>query len=726
MPDNLRRMSTHDPVMVPGTNDSSRSTWFAPGRNCWRVESARRAAFLIDGDAYFTAFRETAKQARHSLLILGWDFDSRIRMAIDREPDGYPDRLGEFLHCLLIRRRRLHIYVLTWDFHMIYWKEREWWLPAKLAAHRRLHFVRDARHPVGASHHQKVVVVDDAVAFVGGIDLAQCRWDTSDHRPRHPDRVLLADHSPCRPFHDVQIMVDGDAAAALGILARERWQRATGRSILRSVVPGREVWPASTPPCLVDVPVAIARTQPEFGRAPAVREVETLFLDSLSAARRWVYIETQYLTSSTIADRLADRLQDPHGPEIVMILHPNSDGWLEQHTMDVLRGRVLARLRNLDRHDRLRLYYPRIPDLKGQCISMHSKVCIVDDELARVGSANLSNRSMGMDTECDLAVHAAGRAAVRQQIAGFRNRLLSEHLGVTPEQIGRETAAGGGSLIGAIERLRGEGRSLAAFNGHVSADVDEIVPDADFIDPSGPYEARFMPEEQRPPARRQVIVGALGLLVLMALAAFWQWSPVRESLDVPQLAAQLEEMTSGPTAAVVSVAGFLIGGVLVLPVLLLIAVTILAFGPWWGGLYAFLGMTASAMCTFWIGRLLGHRLIDRLAGSRVYHVSRTLASKGVLAVVTVRILPIAPFSIVNAVAGASHITARDFLLGTMIGELPGLLSLALFVDQIQETIRHPGPGSLVLLAALAIVIGLGIVGLRRWLGAHSRAGRDRS
>lgn len=690
---------------------------FQAGRNCWRVEEAARAGFLIDGAAYFDAFRESAKEASRSIIILGWDFDSRIRMLIDREPDGFPDRLGEFLHSLLIRRRSLRIHVLTWDFHMIYWKEREWWLPSKLAAHRRLHFVRDARHPLAASHHQKVVVIDDAVAFVGGLDFAQCRWDSPEHRPRHPDRRLSADGPPCRPFHDVQMVVDGAAASALGVLARDRWKRATGRALRPVALSGGDPWPRSVEPAMTDIPVAIARTLPEYIGQMAVREVEALFLDSVAAARRHIYIETQYLTSRAIADGLAARLQEAHGPEIVMILHPNSDGWLEQHTMDVLRGRVLARLRTLDRFHRLRLYYPRIPDLQGQCISMHSKVCIIDNEVVRVGSANLSNRSMGVDTECDLAIHAAGQPEVQRQIALFRHRLLAEHLGVEVERIEQEMRRDG-SLVGTVERLRSDGRSLETFIGAVSADIDEVVPDADFIDPSRPYEAQFIPPDQRPSARRQIIVGAGGLLVLLIMAAFWQWTPVQQHLNVSELAAGLEAFARGPMAATVTVAGFLIGGLLVMPVLLLIAVTILAFGPWWGFLYAFVGMTASAMSTFWIGRLLGRRLIDRLSGSRLYHVSRTLASKGVLAVVTLRILPVAPFSIVNAVAGASHIKTRDFLVGTIIGELPGLLSLALFIDQIQEAVRHPGPGSIGLLALLAAIITVVVWGIRRWLGTR--------
>ena len=104
-----------------------------------------------------------------------------------------------------------------------------------------------------------------------------------------------------------------------------------------------------------------------------------------------------------------------------------------------------------------------------------------------------------------------------------------------------------------------------------------------------------------------------------------------------------------------------------MPVMILIAVTILAFGPWWGFWYALIGMTASALLTFWIGRLLGRRLMDHLSGSWVHRISRTLAEKGLLTVVTLRILPVAPFSILNAVAGASHIRTRDFFIGTVLG-----------------------------------------------------------
>ena len=251
--------------------------------------------------------------------------------------------------------------------------------------------------------------------------------------------------------------VDGDAARTLGRLARERWLQATGNRIKRAR--GNRLvrhWPPSVEPDVQDVPIAIARTEPEFTDRPEVREVEQLLTDLLKAARQWIYIETQYFTSAMLAEVLADRLQESDGPEVVLILHPNSDGWLEQHTMDVLRGRVLKRLRAVDRFHRLGLYYPYLPDLKGQCISMHSKVCIVDHEYVRIGSANMSNRSMGFDSECDLALEANGDPVIQERLGRFRNGLLAEHLDVSVDRV-RDAIDAQGSLIPPLKGFVGVG-----------------------------------------------------------------------------------------------------------------------------------------------------------------------------------------------------------------------------------------------------------------------------
>ncbi len=701
---------------------------FHEKHNFWRIESATRLSFLIDGDAYFRTLREAAVAARRRIMILGWDFDSRTRMLGDRGPDGYPDQIGSFLHALLIRQPHLHIYLLTWDFHMLYFAEREWWLPTRLGAHRRLHFQQDDVHPVGAAHHQKIVVIDDRLAFCGGIDLAQCRWDTPEHRPDHPQRRTEPGGEPCRPYHDVQVLVEGPVATALGDLARDRWREATEKTLPpvanhRPDCPPQ--WPVSVAPDIENVQVGIARTEPRFEERVGVKEVEQLYLDSIRTAAQFIYLETQYLTSRPVAAALVQRLQEQQGPEIIIILHPNSDGWLEQHTMDVLRARIVKQLRAGDRYQRLGLYYPHIPGLGDRCLNVHAKVCIIDDTFARVGSANLSDRSMGFDTECDLALETEGRQEVEQGIRLFRHRLMAEHLGMDRCDVARQEKEKG-SVIAALESLRRQEdvRTLKPFEAQTSPEIDEWVPEADLLDPNRSYEEQLVPHALRKPAHRQYIAGAASLLVLLALAAAWQWTPLANWLDVPRLADQLHALGHNQWIPLLALAGFLIGGLLVVPVTALIAITVLAFGPVFGFVYALLGMTASALLTFWIGRKVGQKTLRRWSGPRFRTISRQLGNKGVLAVIAIRILPIAPFSIINAVAGASHIRMRDFFLGTVIGEVPGLLGLAIFVDQITDTMRHPGTGGVLILSAVALAMAAGAVLFRRWLSQRDNSGSN--
>jgi phospholipase D1/2 len=183
------------------------------GRNCWRLLPANRVAFLIDGAAYFDAFVSAAESASQSIIIVGWDLNSRVRLVHDEQPRDFPGEFKELLNALTARRRELHIYILLWDFSMLFVWEREL-LPIVAngwRTHRQIHFAVDGHHPAGASHHQKIVVVDDAVAFVGGLDLTRNRWDTPEHRADDPRRVDAAGH-PYAPFHDVQMLVDGKAA----------------------------------------------------------------------------------------------------------------------------------------------------------------------------------------------------------------------------------------------------------------------------------------------------------------------------------------------------------------------------------------------------------------------------------------------------------------------------------------------------------------------------------
>jgi len=423
-----------------------------PDSTCWRLENATRAAFLVDGEAFFAAVAAALERARHQVIFLGWDFHGRVRLRRRRRPAQGDELLG-LLAERLAERPELRVYALGWGLGSLLAFSRERLPRLQLGLHglERLDFRFDRAHPWFACHHQKVIAIDDCVAFAGGFDVTAYRWDSREHRPEDPRRTT-PEGDRYGPFHDVQLAVEGDAAAALGALARERWRRATGDA-LRAPPPSPSPWPPALAAALHHVSVGIARTEPGYG-APPVREVERLYLDSIAAARRSIYAENQYLTSDTLVEALGARLQQRDGPELVFVLPARCPAWLEEVSMGRLRAASLARLRAADRHGRLRFYAPRVaPDT---CVNVHAKVMIVDDELVRVGSSNLTNRSLGLDTECDLAIEARGRPDIAGAITRLRSDLLAEHLGASESEVSACERAEG-SLIRAIEALRAGG-----------------------------------------------------------------------------------------------------------------------------------------------------------------------------------------------------------------------------------------------------------------------------
>ena len=368
------------------------STLFEPERNCWRVERAERVALLVDADNYFSTFAKAAMRANRSIIILAWDFNSQTPLSCEEKRGAPPALLGDFLNFLVKRRRGLNIYVLNWDYPMVYGTDREFppmfglgWKPR-----RRVHLRYDNTHPVASSHHQKVVVIDDAIAFSGGLDLTIRRWDTPAHLAQHPGRV---DHHgvPYPPFHDIQLLVDGPAARALAELVRERWFHRTGQRIPLTPV-DTDPWPGAVQPDITDVDVVIARTEPAYAGRPAVREIEALYLDSIATAQRHIYIESQDFTSRRIAAGLGERLQEAHGPEVIIVGPAECSGWLEEQTVGVLRNRFVQRLQARDRFGRLRFVYPVRHGVTPCPVFIHAKICIIDDMFVRVGSAIFGHR----------------------------------------------------------------------------------------------------------------------------------------------------------------------------------------------------------------------------------------------------------------------------------------------------------------------------------------------
>lgn len=744
-------MPEHRHAAVPTSSlktDPPETGLFAVGRNCWRVEQAERAAFLVDGDAYFKAFVAAAQQAQRSILITGWDFHSRTRLLCEDGPGNCGLELGSFLNDLVKRRRELDIHILIWDYPMIFGVEREWapiyglgWKPR-----RRVHFRYDNTHPVGGSHHQKIVVIDDVVAFNGGIDLTCRRWDTCAHAADDAHRVHQG--APYPPFHDLMMLVEGDAARALGDLVRERWRRATGEALQpatrfprwprpkRSGTAGAVArpWPQSVAADVRDVSVAISRTEPPANGDAAVREVETLYVDMIASARHAIYIENQYFTADKVGDALEVRLGEAQGPEIIVVLRKLSHGWLEELTMESLRTRLIARLRAADRYDRLRVFYPYIDGLKeGTCIDIHSKMMLIDDDIVRIGSSNIANRSMGLDTECDLTIHAAGREDVQQSIRGLRALLLAEHLGSTP-QIVQQTIEQTGSLRAALSRLQREDRTLKPLTD-LPEIPDAVLAVASVVDPEKPVAmadlvnlfnqdaAGAVTARRSAPAWSRIAIVAT---VVAGLTALWKLTPLADLLDARQITGWAREFGDQWWAPLATMLAYTPAAATMFPRGLITLFAVVAFGPWLGFAYAMLGIELSAWLTFVAGKQVDRDTIRRMAGSKLNDIIQVLRRRGLLAITALRLVPLAPFAVEGLVAGAVGVKLWHFMLGTAIGMLPGTLTATVFGGQVQAALEDPASVNYWLIGAAVAFMIVATLLVRRWLVASAASDATQS
>ncbi|NEI05685.1 phospholipase [Rhizobium leguminosarum] len=452
--------------------------------------SAAKAAFLINGNSYFAELARTLRQARRTIWIVGWDFNPNIRL----EPDKSDETLADLLHALAAANPKLEIRILIWALGPVYSGK-------SLQPLRKKNFPRNAQidlrfelqPTLRGCHHQKLVCIDDAVAFIGGIDLTSRRWDTWLHRAkdklRHDPEGVSYD-----PLHDVQAMVTGDAARLIGDIVRQRWENATGESHLPLAENVPFAWPDDLAVSMREIAVSFALTEPSTALRPGISDGIAITLDVIARARRQLYIEAQYLASFRVADAIAARLQEEDGPEVVIICTRSSHGLIEKLVMGGNRDRVIRRLKRADRADRLRVYYAVVPEpiVPGPVtakeseveVLVHSKLIIADDELVRIGSSNLNNRSEGLDGECDMLVEA-GNDAHRRAIVDLRNRLLSEYLGTTPESFA-EAFMQSGSLIEAVDALNDGPRGLREFTVELPGSMSPISGTAIF-DPVRPF-----------------------------------------------------------------------------------------------------------------------------------------------------------------------------------------------------------------------------------------------
>jgi phosphatidylserine/phosphatidylglycerophosphate/cardiolipin synthase-like enzyme/uncharacterized membrane protein YdjX (TVP38/TMEM64 family) len=643
-------------------------------------------AVLNDAAEYFGALRDALLLAERQVHIIGWDIHSETPLVgpSGRADDDLPIALGPFLAELLRVKPALRVNILIWDFAALYAAEREWNSADKFTAGSdgRIQFCLDSCLPLGSSQHQKIVVVDNAIAFSGGLDLTIRRWDTSEHLAEHPLR-RDPDGMPYPPFHDVQCMVEGEAAAALGEIAIARWIAAGCTMEGCEPVQG-DRWPASVPAGARHMPAGIARTELKTASRAGVDEVARLFEASINAAQRFIYIENQFTSATEIAQALAQRMAAAPSLQVLIVTPKAHSSWLESRAMQIGRGGFTDRFVAAGVADRLRILYPSVEDDEtSAAVMVHSKVMIVDDRFLRVGSANINNRSMGADTECDLAFEAT-TGDHRDFICGLRRRLIGHFCGVGEDTI----ADNEGDLLGFVDRhaQSGAGRALLPIDceGIPAAAVTGII--QPIADPKQPL--NLQRAARRMWTTRTLLAAGGTAAALAGLALAWHTTSLSDYADIGYVSSMISQHSQSAWAPLFAVAVFVLGGLVVFPVIVLIAATAAALGPWMGAISATAGVVASSLVLFMIGRFLGHRRLQSLLGARALRVQGSIVGKGVVAVAMIRMVPVAPFSLVNVLAGASQLRLGDFLIGTVLGMAPGIVTMAALGAQIADFARN--------------------------------------
>ena len=460
----------------------------------WRFAKVERASVVVDAEDYFALMQQAMLNARHRIMLVGWDFDTRIHLAKGRHwwsrpfRRQAPRRLGSFLVWLARHNKGLEIRILKWGMGVFQFAIRGYMFidVLRMAMYDAITFNFDGHHPVGCSHHQKIAVLDDKLAVCGGIDMTQDRWDTRAHVEDEPRRRRPHGRK-YGPWHDATMMMEGEAARQLGALSRERWRVAGGSDLEEVNIPSESLWPEDLVPQFENVEIGITRTRAEYDGCEEVREIEELLLRQIAAARHFIYSENQYFTSPKIAEAISKRLAEPDPPEIVLVQPDAADGWLEQQAMDHARNCLLHSIADIDSKNRFGLFVPYTGETK---IYVHAKLTIFDDTVLRIGSANWNNRSMGLDSECDVFIDCArpGNGHACDAIAALRHSLLAEHCGLEEDEVAR-LLGDDPSMLKLIETHGTKnGRQLRRFIPPEVGEIEETLAGSQILDPEHPDE----------------------------------------------------------------------------------------------------------------------------------------------------------------------------------------------------------------------------------------------
>lgn len=708
---------------------------FQPGQNCWVKSSADFSTPLIDCANYYKALHSAIVKASHSIFIVGWDIDSRIRLlrGEDEKKSEAPSVISELLEWKAKRNPNINIYLLRWDSSLAFFSQREMWAKEVWDENtpENVQAELDDSIPLGGSQHQKVVVIDDEVVFSGGMDVSTNRWDTRDHPVISSDR--LGPDGEYGPLHDVQMVSSGPVVEDFAKLARWRWQRVANtppvdlreKSVNSNNNALPNTWPDDFPPMFKNVECALARTIPFMDDVKPAQEVRHMLLDLINEAESFIYIENQFTARIEIAEALNKQLKLKPDLSVIIVSSFEPKGKFECEAFWATRREFKAVVEEGIDSQRVKLTYSSIQDMQGRTAykRIHSKVMTIDDKYLVIGSSNLSNRSMTLDTEIDTVLFG-NSSDNKAMIAQVRDDLLAEHTGRTLKDVAALLAEHTASSAkqGPVEALM-HGQ-LA--HGYVLTEVrDEIFTQTPT---DNMYRALSDPEEPlislptlggdvipaRNPRRRSIMMLiALVFVSIFAGLLFWASQSI-EWLSSESISAFLEKSRGTYFALPTVLLVYVVGGLLFFPVTVLSLAVAAIFGPVWGPVYGIMGALLSSAILFAIGKVAGNSGLRKMGGPKVATIDDKLKRSGIVGVAAIRMLPVAPFSLVNLVAGISSIGIVQFLVGTFLGMFPPMIAKGLVGDSIAQIWQNPSVATISYLAIGIVLWALLIWGSQKF------------
>lgn len=394
-------------------------------RNVWCIDKINHLGFLLDADKYYSAFFEAAPQARNHIFITAWEMESKLNLG--KISSRFPSDLRRYFSFLVEQNKDLKIKILCWKpgLYLKFSRERltEWkW---RQLGHPRVNFRNDRSPYAFGSFHEKLVLIDNACGFLGGMDISVNRWDTPDHLIE--SELRKKENAPYLPIHDAQFIFKGPLLEKMRIMMQARLNP---DYVPIEHFPDHKINIKTPYPYIDNTTGSLSRTDPALGAF----EIENLYIDAILAAKDYIYIENQYFTCTTIAEALAHQLEKEDGPEVVIVLPLNYRGSFERAVYTHRRNQVKAMLEKANKYNRLGFYYPSIPDDNEEhFLKVHSKIMIIDGKFITLGSANLNFRSMRVDREMNMNIEAMDHQD-QEFIESIFKSLLCEHLGIVLEQ----------------------------------------------------------------------------------------------------------------------------------------------------------------------------------------------------------------------------------------------------------------------------------------------------